>query len=111
MAKIQIGEPIPVGDLSSLTENTPPASPIDDNLSSLSENTQPVPVRAYNLLALVADTQSAVPTPEASPTRGWPDLMQTSWQLAILPAKTWSSFYIAWWKAWKSAVQPQWPAR
>jgi len=111
MAKIPIGEPIPVGDLPSLTKNTPPASPTDDNLSFLSENTQPAPVPADNLPALVADMQAPSPLPEASPMRGWFDLMQTNWQLAMLPAMTWSSFYTASWKAWESAVQPQWPTR
>jgi hypothetical protein len=111
MAKIPIGEPIPVGDLSPLTENTHPASPTDDNLPSLSKNTQPVPIPAANPPALVADTRSALPSPEASRANGWSDLMQMSWQLAMLPAMTWSSFYNASWKAWESAVQPQWPIR
>jgi hypothetical protein len=101
----------PLETCPSLTENTPPASPTDDNLSSLSENTQPVPVPADNLSSLVENTQSALSSPDASPTRRWSDLVQMSWQFAMLPAVTWSSFYTASWKAWESAVQPQWPTR
>lgn len=110
MARTPIGEPIPIGDLPSLTENTRPVSPTDDNLPSVSKNTQPVAIPADNLPAPVDDLQSALPSPEASPTSGWSDLMQIGWQLAWLPAMTWSSFFQASWKAWETA-QPQSPTR
>jgi hypothetical protein len=128
MAKTPIGKPIPVGDLPSLTEDTQAASvPADnlptsteyiasasavgDNMPSLNENTEPEALPSDNVPAPAVDMQSALPSPEVNPTSGWFDLIQMSWQLALLPAMTWSSLYRASWKAWESAAQPQWPAR
>ena len=111
MAKNPIGEPIPVGDLPSLTRDAKAASATTDNPSSQIEDIQPEPVPADNLPALAEDMQSALPSPGIYAGSGWSDLMQMSWQLALLPALTWSSFVKASWKGWESSAQPQWPAR
>jgi hypothetical protein len=111
MAKTPIGEPIPVGNLPSPSDDKQPASVSAGKQPSLRENTQPALVAADNLPALIEDRQSAPSSPEADPASGWSDLMQMSWQLAMLPGMTWSSFFKASWKAWERAAQPQWPIR
>lgn len=127
MAKTAIGTPIPRGDLPSLTEDTQSTTASSEvfpsqtenketpsetgNLLSLSLDAQPGFIIADNLPAHVENMQAALPSPDTSPTSPWSDLIQMSWQLSMLPAVTWSSFYKASWKAWESAAQPQWPSR
>jgi len=109
MAKTPIGQPIPVGDPSSLTESA--ANETDQESSPMTSiEFQPSNVTPAEGYATPAEDLAALPANPLGET-GWLDLMQIGWNLAFMPAVAWSRYLTASCKAWESSIQPQWPPR
>lgn len=109
MAKAPIGQPIPVGDPSSLSESSAnelkKAPSLISPIDALPSNIMPA-----QGLATQAEDAPALQTNPSGKT-GWLDMMQIGWRLALMPAMAWSTYLTASLKAWEDSLQPQWSSR
>ena len=66
------------------------------------------PIPLGTVTALKEDPHPSAPpeTAENAPA-DWNELVAIGWNIAFLPALTWSSFVTASWEAWGSALQPK----
>lgn len=53
------------------------------------------------LPAVLEDTSLPLPTPQISAVHEWTAIVQTGWQLALMPMMAWSSLYAASWQFWE----------
>lgn len=111
MAKTPIGEPIPVGDPSSLIETPQLDGVTADNPAATIESLRSDILSADSMPATAGELEAPLPATEPSDGNGWFDLMQMSWQVALMPAMAWTSYLTTAWKAWENSLQPQWPTR
>lgn len=102
MAKAPIGQPIPVGNPSSLSQSF--SNEVSREPSLISST---IPAEGFST---GAEDAPALPTNSFGET-GWFDMTQIGWKLALMPAMAWSTYLTASWKAWDSALQPQWSSR
>jgi hypothetical protein len=108
MAKTPIGQPIPVGDPSSLIQNPSPEVEMSPEPVIEALRSDIIPTEGF-----AAPTENALSTLPRNPPgeAGWLDMMQVGWRLAFMPALAWSTFLAASCRAWENSLQPQWPSR
>jgi hypothetical protein len=112
MAKTPIGEPIPVGDPSFSADNNPKidSAKIDNPAAAIDALRTDI-LQADAPLSPASETEAAFSAAEYPLLTGWLDATRVGWQVALMPAMTWTSYLAASWKAWETSVQPQWPTR
>jgi hypothetical protein len=108
MAKTPLGEPIPMGDIPSITENFEAEKAPTKNTEAT------IDALCSDILPAVEAAAPMTGVEVALPSAGSPvifDIMQTSWQAAMMPAIAWTSYLAASWRALENTIQPEWPAR
>ena len=69
------------------------------------------PIPVGTIPAIAEDKSLALPAPEPSADDDWQEFFRTTWQLALMPALTWTSYTASSWKVWESALARYWPIR
>ena len=107
MEESRIGKPIPIGDIPSLAEDAKAPRVVTHDRPALTDDAHAETVPAESLAAVAQDARTSLYSPAPAIGNGWFDLMQMSWQLAMMPAVTWSSLVTASWKSWENSLQIQ----
>lgn len=70
---------------------------------------RPIPVGT--IPATAQNKPLALPAPEPSSDDQWLEFVHTAWQLALMPALTWTAYAASSWRVWENAWARYWPTR